>query len=310
MTKKAKKERRGPVISPLSLLRPRLDGLINNPGWIEREAEDLFADLDVLIKGIKPTDYLPVLVKSTVNATPAVQTRMTQLVADWVARTDDMAILEMLVERGVFTADDLKIVQTWLHHAGIDALTVVKRQSADFFDAYYGVDDLGSQGLLIILWYSNRQHTRVAGLNFLVDFNPPWEGAFKDIMRFPQRSPQDAIRQYVDMWRGQRIELEQIDALAAKQQAIALLELNRARNLRLPRDLIAMRDQIVQHVLGLPDGSNTPTFSVADFDELCQTGQPPENIRHFEQTVGRRVRLEDGKELFVMGGMDDFDDAL
>ena len=57
-------------------------------------------------------------------------------------------------------------------------------------------------------------------------------------------------------------------------------------------------------MLSLPDEPDTPAFTVDDFNFLARNGKLPEKIIQFEQTVGRRVRMEDGKEILVMGGPD------
>jgi hypothetical protein len=72
--------------------------------------------------------------------------------------------------------------------------------------------------------------------------------------------------------------------------------------------LIAAREHLIRQVLSLPDGPNTPSFTTKDIDFLCRNGQRPEDIMRYERTVGRRVRMSDGKELLVMGNPPDFDD--
>jgi hypothetical protein len=100
------------------------------------------------------------------------------------------------------------------------------------------------------------------------------------------------------------MELEPVSAERAKTVIMTALNCSRAAKLRLPRDLIAARDEFIRYVLSLPDGPDTPAFVADDFDFLARTGKRPEEVMHFEQTVGRRVRMEDGKELLVMGGPD------
>ena len=51
-----------------------------------------------------------------------------------------------------------------------------------------------------------------------------------------------------------------------------------------------------------------PSITIEDVDDLCHHRERPEDIRRFEQTVGRRVRMDDGKELLIMGSPPDFDD--
>ena len=95
-----------------------------------------------------------------------------------------------------------------------------------------------------------------------------------------------------------------ISAERAKTVILTALNYNRAAKLRLPQDLIAAREAFIRYVLSLPDAPDTPAFTVDDFDFLAHNGKLPEEIRHFEQTVGRRVRLEDGEEALVMGNPD------
>ncbi len=50
-----------------------------------------------------------------------------------------------------------------------------------------------------------------------------------------------------------------------------------------------------------PDGPGTLSFSAQDFDKLAQTGLSAEELSLVEQRIGRRVRLEDGAEVLVLG---------
>ena len=61
----------------------------------------------------------------------------------------------------------------------------------------------------------------------------------------------------------------------------------------------ALRDVLVRHLFTLPDGPETPPFTIEDFDELAREGKSAESLMMYEQTVGRRVRMEDGKEIVV-----------
>lgn len=145
------------------------------------------------------------------------------------------------------------------------------------------------------------------GFGFLIDYNPPWDGSIKDIIACPQRSPEAAIRDFVECWAEQGRPLAPISAVEAKQKILESLECNRKADIRLPRDLITSREPFPHYVLTLPDGPETPPFTIADFDALAQAGQRPEEIMHFEQRVGRRVRLADGKEVMIMGADEEWD---
>ncbi|MEZ4867976.1 MAG: hypothetical protein R3C14_42000 [Caldilineaceae bacterium] len=305
---KKKKEKRGPNLSPLSLLRLRLDGLLHKSGWAARDAAAIYADLAAVIKDISPDHYLPIVIKAVNDADPTVHERLMELLPAWVEQMKTESVLAMLVEQGNLQPQESKLATTLLQACGLEVSPVSVDEEHAFHTAFYGADELGSQGFIIILWYANRQQSRVRGLNFLIDFNPPWDGAVKDVMTLPQRSPRDMVAQFVDIWRNNKvhIDIDELDAVAAKQRLIEALACNQAQNIRLPRDLVLVRDLFAQHVLALPDDADTPAFTLDDFDQMAQSGESAESITHIEQTVGRRVRLEDGKELIVMG--DPFDD--
>jgi hypothetical protein len=156
--------------------------------------------------------------------------------------------------------------------------------------------------MIVVLWYTDSRRYKVQGMDFLIDFNPPWEGAIKDIIVFPPRSPQRAQREFIDSWEQQRgMPLQELSAAEVKREILNCLEANRREGIRLPRDMILARNLFLEHVLSLEDTPATPPFTAQDFDELCRTGKTPEAIMHFEQTVGRRVRTEDGQEVIILG---------
>ncbi len=149
----------------------------------------------------------------------------------------------------------------------------------------------------MLFWYTNPRRTRVQGFNFLVDYNPPWDGAVKDIILYPQRPPEKAMVEFVESWKARMPQpTELITSVEAKQKILEALTCNRETHIRLPADLIANRETFIRYVLPLPDGPETPRFTVVDFDVLSQNGERPETIIHFEQTVGDQVRMLDRKE--------------
>jgi hypothetical protein len=307
MTKK-KKTQRAPNLSPLSLLRPRLDGLFNNPGWAAGHGSALSADLTSVVKGIDAAAYLPILLKTVNDADPATQQRLTELLPTWLEQMGIVAELTALVEQGNLQPQEMVRAATVLQASGVEVSPVTPGVDPAFHSAYFGADELGSQAFLVILWSANRQQSRVRGLSFLIDFNPPWDGAVKDVMTLPQRAPREMVEQFVDRWRHQEVSMniDQLDAMAAKQRLAEALNCNRTQKIRLPRDLVTIRDLVAKHVLALPDAPNAPSVTLEDFDELARSGQAAESIMHTEQTLGRRVRMDDGQEVIVMGNP--FDD--
>lgn len=308
MAKSRKKRRRkqhAPKLSPLALLRPRLDGLLGNEALARKDSQALKADMNAVFKGVEASEFLPVLLKAFPHAPAPVQARLDVVVPEWLDECKYLdTLLELLNQRRVGSEDRQRAL-TWLEAAGVDLSGLQERQAqAPFYQAYMYVDDF--QGFIIVFWYADSRRRRVRSMSFLIDLHPPWEGAIKDIAVFPQRPLERAIQEYVDFWKQGGMSPTPLGAAEAKREILKSLEANRREEIRLPRDLIRARDLFLEYVLSLPDTPETPPFTAEDFDQLARTGESPESITHLEQTVGRRVRLEDGTEVIVTG--DPFDE--
>jgi hypothetical protein len=294
------------AIPPISSLRPRLDALWNSTALPDQDQSATYADLDAVIQGVKPALFLPTMLRAYTAAPAEAQARLDEVLPLWLRDRDYVATIEDLVAQGMLDGALQQQAIQWIASTGHDPLAALTEWNS-FFRADFSGDD--SQAALILLWYTSRNQHRVQGFNFLIDYNPPWDGSIKDIMLYPQRSPQAAITQFVDGWRARvPVPMRQIDAVEAKQKIIEALARNDEAKIRLPEDLITSREAFVQHVLTLPDGPQTSSFTLEDFDFLCRNGERPEAITRYEQTVGRRVRMPDGKELLVMGGDLDWDE--
>jgi len=305
---RSRKNRSKSTLPPETLLRPRLDAWWHDDRWLQRADEDLSADLDVLLRGVRPQMFLGALLKAYQGAGPLPQKRLDEFLPAWLRDHGLFSLLQEGIARGSFTGPDHVLAQRWAGATGVELVVpAVALQADPFFRGYYYGD--GSQAVVFILWYRDRNRTSVQGFNFLIDHNPPWEGAVKDIIAFPSRDPRTAIREWITSWesRGQ-MPLQQVSAAEARRRVIEALDCNRRHNIRLPADLIAQRERFLRHVLTLPAGDDEPAFTAADFDALSQVGERPEAIMHFEKTVGRRVRMDDGKELLIMGADRDWDD--
>lgn len=307
-SKQRKKGSSGPAISPSSALRPRLDARWSNPTLTEQARDAVYADLDAITQGIKPALFLPIMLRAFSAAPSAAQARLDELLPAWLQDRQYAGILEELVARGDIAIEQQQQAMDWLTAAGGDPMTLAALTDWDhFFHAEFTGDE--SQAALILLWYTNRQRQRIQGFNFLIDYNPPWEGSVKDIITYPLRSRQAAIAEFVDIWRARmHSPVRQIDAVAAKQTILDALVCNREAKIRLPKDLIISRDLFLRYVLSLPDGPDTPAFTAEDFDALCQNGERPEALMHIEQTMGRRVRSSDGQEILILGNGLDWDE--
>lgn len=307
--KKNKNRERRPNIPPQTLLRVRLDRWLDQP--VSQDQAQVLAALDETTAGISPRDYLPVLVRTVRES--HLSAAQTEWVAGWLNVKERIEEMTKLVEHdGFVDDDDRRMALSLLKRMQVDVTALEAVDRVLFFGAYLGQDDMGSQGTLVVLWYADGRRNQVTGINFLIDYNPPWEGATKDVMVIPKMPPDEAVALYVDRFaRELGLKLDKFNATEAKQTVMETLAHNEAEDIRLPKDLIPLKSDFVRRIIGLPNGPETSefaaNFSAADFDRLAVEGRSPEELNQFERTVGRRVRMKDGKELFIMG-VDDWDD--
>jgi len=294
-------------ISPATTLRPRLDALWAGDALLHQDDAAIQADLDAIARDVA-ADFLVVTMLRAYLAAPApMRDRLDRVVPRWLSQRGYVNTLQDVVAGQALGADVRLAALGWMKAAGVDTRSF-ERPPDLFFRAYYydDVRTLGekSQAYTIVFWYTSPRKKRAQGMGFLLDYNPPWDGSVKDILVTPERPPNQALRDFLAVWTRGGMDPQTVSAERAKTVIVTALNRNRAARLRLPRDLIAARDVFTQHVLSLPDGPDTPSFTVDDFDYLARHGKPPEEIMRFEQMVGRRVRMEDGKELIVMGSPD------
>jgi hypothetical protein len=303
MSKHHDKQRRG---AGLSSLRPRLDQLLHGEDFDQLDQHEVLAQLNTLTTGIKPATALPIVLASSSAAPLQRQSRLGELLPRWLETSGLREPLHDLIVRHALGDDMRQLALAWLASAGADTGALVAELDAweSFYDAYYAGNP--SQASLMIFWYTNRRQQRVHGIGLLLDYEPPWDGAVKDGLRYPQRTPQDAIDQFVEVWERRGEATQRLTAVEAKRRAIQAFERNRQANIRLHPDLVAARDLVVHELLALPDGPDTPPFSAADFDELASTGQHPEALRRQEQMFGYRARTADGQEIRIIRGPEDF----
>jgi len=305
MSKKHEKQRqparRG---AGLSSLRPRLDQLLRG----DRASADnrqIRQDLDALTEGIKPAVVLSTLLAASIDAPEAAQARLTGLLPGWLGQHGRLDALRELAAGDALDEPKRQQALAWLADAGADTADLLAEREA--WDAFYGAYYAGnpSQGSLMIFWYTSRRQHRVHGLGLLLDYEPPWEGAVKDAMRYPQRAPDDAIDEFVRFWDRRGESPQRVTALEAKRRALEALEHNRQSNIRLHPDLVVARELFVRNVLSLPDGPDTPQLSAADFDYLAANGQHPETLRRNERLFGYETRMPDGQKIRILRITDD-----
>ena len=307
MGKRRRKKKKAIRISPASTLRPRLDNLWAEGALLHKDDDAIEKDLDVVARGVAPDFLVKTMLRAYVAASAPVRARLDGVLPRWLSRHDYLGALQEMVAGGSLGDDLRPPALTWMKAAGVDTRSLESPPSS-FFQAYYYDDaaELGgkSQAYVAVFWYTSPRKNRAQSMGFLLDYNPPWDGSVKDILVTPRRSPKRLIKEVLEVWERGEMDIEQVSAERAKTVILTALRCNRAAKLRLPRDLIEAREAFVRHVLSLPDGPDTPAFTADNFDYLARHGKRPDEVRHFEQTMGRRVRMGDGEEVLVVDTRD------
>jgi hypothetical protein len=308
MSKSRVKQRQPAQLSPtirLSGLRPRLDQLLRGETMAQGEPA-VAAALEALTAGLKPAAFLPTVLAAYSAAPPMPQAQFAALLPGWIKRAGHTQALRGLVAQHVL-APELQQIALSLLEAGGEPVAELASELASwepFYAAYAAGNEF--QSSLMIFSYANPRRQRVHGLGFLIDLQPPWEGAVKDTMRLGQRPPEDAVAEYAALWDARGGEpLEQLDAAETTRGVLGALQQNRAQGIRLPGDLVAERALFQSDVLSLPDSPQTAAFTMDDFDELAREGRRPEAIMRVEQTLGYQTRTPDGQIIRVVRPDDD-----
>jgi len=309
--KKRKKKHRN--IPPATMLRPRLEKLWADNALLHKDEAAIAGDLNVLTKDISPELFVKTLLRSYRAASETVQSHLEDILPRWLSQSGYMDTLEELAASHALGADFQPLAITWLEATGIDPADI-KKQPSLFLNAYYYDDEavLGdkSQAYVVVTWYTDSRKRRAQGLGFLLDYNPPWDGSVKDVNITPKWAPDRLQREFIAHWNQRDMELKSISPERAKTVILTALACNREFEVRLSRDTAKEKDTFEKHILSLPNGPDTPAFTMKDFDFLALQGKPAEEIMEFEQTVGRRIRLEDGEEIVLIGAPWDDEDEF
>ncbi|MBM3130015.1 MAG: hypothetical protein FJ009_15510 [Chloroflexi bacterium] len=293
-----------PNFPAVALLRPRLDALFKDTALAEKSDAEIYTTLDEIGRGIKPDSLLPTLIRACLAAHVVNRTRLDALIPTWLRARNHLTAMSELLAQEKLDYELRGQAEAWLVVNGITPSQPAPIASDWFYQAY-DLDDK-SQALVVVFWYTDAKKQRIYGMSFLIDYNPPWDGAIKDTMLYPKLDPRDAKWKYVDIWKDRGQALESITAAQAKTKILKCLACNRKNKIRLARDLANNRDAFWRFVMALPDAPDTPRFTDEDWQALLKQDQSADEIMRYEQTVGRRVRMEDGKELLVMGNLDDW----
>jgi hypothetical protein len=308
-TKKRKKSQRTPNIPSTATLRPRLDALWHSDTLANQDDAAILEDLETATQGIKAALLLPVVLAACHAAPPEAQERLNDVLPAWVQRHHHQEPLRQLITRNTLEEEHEALALAWLEEAGSDISDLVEHvQQSSFVSAYY-FHDTTDQAELFLYFYTSRRHNRVQGFDFLIDHNPPWNGAIKDVTITHARRPEKALDELFNFWSGQRKgALQEVDAPTTWRILRAALACNRAMDIGLPGYMLALRDKFMQHVLSLPrpDDDDIPPFDSEALDYLLDDNRASsETLQQYEEDVGYFIRGSDGTRQFIASEAED-----
>jgi hypothetical protein len=296
MVKKSQQSAQQNPAIRLSSLGPRLENLF---AVSSSDAHTLFRELDRLTQGLKPASFLPLLV-GALAATPETQRAILgQPLSEWLRERGLLEPLQTLESRRTFKEPDRSVARDLLAAGGVSLAPDVAVNPADLFLAAYEFGET-SQDSPTMFWYEDERRRRVCSASFLVDFEPPWEGALKDVAFARHRNLDEGLSEYRLQWRLSELEPIPIDAATLAQRVWQALRQNQAQGIRLPADFIAVLPQIMPLLSALPIASGAAPLSATEIDSLTTTGRSAESIRMEERRFGFQTRLPDGSVIRVM----------
>lgn len=287
----------------LSTLRPRLDRLFAG----KADATELQAELDRLTDGLKPESFLPLLVGAFASAPASQRDRLDEPLATWLRDRGMLTALRDLEARRLSDEDERAIARAWLGAGGVSPASEQSSdiQPAELVIAAYEVGD-ANQASVTLFWHEDGRRRRVRAASFLIDFQPPWEGALKDLAYFSFRDFARAHAEYFASWREAGLEQRAIAVTEATRQIWACLGQSKARVIRLPADFIPVKSELMPFLRSLPTDPDVATLSPDEITLLAAVGRRPEDLRRDEQRFGYQRRMADGSIVRIITPPDDW----
>jgi hypothetical protein len=159
----------------------------------------------------------------------------------------------------------------------------------------------------VLFWYEDARRRRVRATAFLIDFEPPWEGALKDVAHRSFRSIDHAHSDFFAIWQEDGFQYHLIDKASATQRVWASLRQSQAQGIRLPADFIPLMAEIMPLLHALAAASDIAALSETESSALATSGRSVEALRREERLLGYQKRMPDGKILYILRPTDDED---
>lgn len=299
----SKKSRSGTQPNPairLSGLPPRLARLFME----QTDPAELGAVLDRLTDGLKPASFLPLLVGAFAAAPDSQRALLDHAVAAWLRERGLLAALRDLEVRHLANDGEREIARAWLAAGGVTALHIQEMTPADLMIAAYEISD-EAQASVTLFYYADGRRRRVRITSFLIDFQPPWEGALKDLAYHSFPDVERARDEYFAIWRANQQEQRPIAVTNATRRIWTALRQSQTERIRLPADFVAVMGEVVPFLLALPVDSEAPALTPDEIKALALSGRSPEDLTRDERLFGYQKRLPDGSILRVFRAPDD-----
>lgn len=298
----AKKSSSTPQLNPairLSNLHPRLTQLFTGD---HADTDVLEQELTRLTSGLKPATFLPILLNAFHAAPDERRTQYQAIVGAWLTAQQHDAALRDLVQRKIIYGSGAQVAQALLGEE--TALTSPEQE--DLFAAASTIGN-ASQAAVAFFWYADERRRTVHAGSFLIDFEPPWNGALKDVMYRSFRSLDAAQDSYYAIWRRQGMEPTQINQAQLSERLWQAIRCSQAEQIRLPADYTRDAKQLTPFLLSLPATPIAPPLSAEELEHLRTHGRTPEALTLEEQRMGYQMRMSNGEVIRILrdGDIDD-----
>jgi hypothetical protein len=303
MTKKARPAARLNPAVRLSNLRPRLVRLFAEP--VDTPA--LHAEISQITDGLKPASFLPILVGAFAATSDPQRERLNASVGDWLRERGHLDTLRSLTPTWNLH-DDLarEAAHAWLEAGGIAPAPELALTLSDLLIDAYEFSNT-SQASLALFWYKDARRRRVRATAFLIDFEPPWEGALKDVADKSFRTIDHAHAEFFSAWQDENLQERLIDNASATQRVWTAIRQSQAEGIRLPADFIPLMAEIMPLLHALAAASDIAALSEAETSALATSGRSVEALRQEEDLVGYQKRMPDGSILRMIRPPDNDD---
>lgn len=303
----AKKPRTQPQLSPavrLSGLGPRVTRLITHD---LSDAHTVQAELTRLTEGLKPASFLPILVNACAGASDDQRARLEQPIGTWLRDQGLIELLHDLEAKHVFAGPARQLARAWLAAAGQSLEPLLEPVIEDLVIRAYQVggeaDD--SQTSVTLFWYEDMRRRRVHSASFLIDYEPPWEGALKDLAYDNFRDADSATRRFMSVWTKGYAMPRQIDVSSFARLVWTALRQSQAQDIKLPADFIAAAPVVLPMLRALPTHPEAPALDEDELKVLMTSGRSPEAIWQQEQLFGYQKRMPDGTIIHILRPRDE-----